>query len=419
LRLAELVIDRLSKSGEGVAALDGRAVFVAGALPGERVRVDVSEEGKALRGELREVLAPSPARRAPMCPRATECGGCDWMHLSEDEQVTWKESVVVSTLAHLGGVPPGAYERLPTVRSPRALGYRRRATLHPAQGRLGFFGKRSHTRVAIDECPALTDSLSRLPQVLADALGPSARELDEARLLECEGRVSVSLHAKAQPRPRHRQALEALVRDGVIDGGVLVPGEGKGAPETVGEATLEEDGLLHRPDGFAQANAEVNRALVRHAVELLDLSGGERVLELYAGNGNFTFPIASRAASVVAVESAGVSVMLAQAAARARGVANVRFVQGASERIADGLVQEAERFDRLLLDPPRAGAAGVGRWAARLLIPRVVYVACDPAALARDAAELAAHGLRPLALQVVDLFPQTRHVECVMAFARG
>lgn len=415
----ELVIDRLSKSGEGVAELSGRAVFVPGALPGETVLAEVSETGKALRAELLAILKASLARRPPACSKAGECGGCDWMHLAEDEQVAWKQSIVVSSLERLGGLPPGSYEQLPTIRSARALGYRRRAVLHPTKGRLGFFGKGTHERVEIDRCPALTDALADLPGRLADALGSAAKDLEEVRLLECEGRVAVSFHAKAQVRPRHREVLDALLRDGVIDGGVLVPGEGKGTLETVGAPALEEDGLLHRPDGFAQANAEVNRALVRSAVDLLDLHGGESVLELYAGNGNFTFPLAERAAQVLAVESAGVSVMLAQAAARRRGVANVRFVQGASEKIADGLVKEAERFDRLLLDPPRAGAPGVGTWASRLLASRVVYVACAPGALARDAADLKAHGFSPIALQVVDLFPQTRHVEAVLAFARG
>lgn len=419
MRRLELVIDRLSKSGEGVAEVSGRAVFVPGALPGETVLAEVPDTGKALRAELLSILKASLARRQPMCGKAGECGGCDWMHITENEQVAWKESIVTSALEHVGGVKGGTYEQRPTVRSPKALGYRRRATLHPTKGKLGFFGKRSHARVEIDECPALTDSLSALPRVLAEALGPSVKELEEARLLECEGKVAVSLHAKGPLRPRHRQALEALVRDGVIDGGVLVPGEGKGALETVGTPTLEEDGLLHRPEGFAQANAEVNRALVRHAVELLAVQPGEAVLELYAGNGNFTFPLAERSGSVLAVESAAVSVMLAQAAARKRGVGNVRFVQGACEKIADGLVKEGARFDRLLLDPPRTGAPGVGTWASRLLVSCVVYVACDPAALARDAADLVAHGFRPLALQVVDLFPQTRHVEAVLAFGRG
>lgn len=418
MRRIELVIDRLSKSGEGVAELSGRAVFVAGALPGETVLAEVSDSGKALRAELLGILKASLARRQPMCPMAGECGGCDWMHITEDEQVAWKESIVISALEHGGGIKPGSCMQLATVRSPKALGYRRRATLHPTKGKLGFFGRRSHARVQIDRCPALTAPLADMPHVLSGALGPSVKELEEVRLLECEGRVAVSLHAKGSLRSRHREALGRLVRDGAIDGGVLVPGEGKGAVETVGEPTLEEDGLLYRPDGFAQANAWVNRALVRQAVELLHLQGGEAVLELYAGNGNFTFSIAERATSVLAVESAAVSVMLAQAAARKRNVGNVRFVQAASEKIAEGLVKEGARFDRLLLDPPRSGAPGVGRWASRLLVSRVVYVACDPAALARDASELVANGFRPTALQVVDLFPQTRHVEAVMAFAR-
>lgn len=118
------------------------------------------------------------------------------------------------------------------------------------------------------------------------------------------------------------------------------------------------------------------------------------------------------------MESAAVSVRLAQAGAARQGGGRVRLVQGDSATIAEGLVKEAQRFDRLLVDPPRAGAPGVERWASGLLVSRVVYVACDPASLARDAAALASRGFRPLALQVADMFPQTHHVEAVMLFAR-
>lgn len=418
MRTLELVIERLSKSGDGVAQVDGRAVFVSGALPGERVLAELVENGKVLRGEVREVLTKSPARRTPACPLADTCGGCDWMHVDEATQLEQKEEIVVSALTHLGGIAREAYELCGPVRSPAALGYRRRAVLHPANGRLGYFGRKSNVRVEVARCPALTAPLAPLPAVLADALGSAVKDLEEVHVLECEGQVSVSLHAKAAFKPRHREALAALVREGTIDGGVLVPGEGKGGVELVGEPALEEDGVLYRPDGFAQANAAVNRALVARSVELLELEGAETVLELYAGNGNFTFRLAEHAAQVVAVESASVSVQLAQAAARKRKIGNVRFVQGDCEKIADGYMREAERFDRLLLDPPRTGAAGVGPWASKMLVERVVYIACDPASLARDAKDLVANGFEPLALQVFDLFPQTRHIEAVMAFGR-
>jgi len=420
VKVVELVIERLSKSGDGVAQFDGRAVFVAGALSGERVKVELDVGAKAMHAVLLDVIEPSPARRPPVCTLADRCGGCDWMHLQEETQLAEKQEIVLSALEHLGGLERASYELLPTVKSIDPLGYRRRATLHPVSGgALGFHGKRSHERVEVKRCPALTPALADFPARLAAHFGPNTvKELEEARLLECDGRVAVSLHFKAQLRPRHRELAELAVREGLIDGAILQPGEGKGQPEHVGDPVLEEEGVLHRPDGFAQANAAVNRRLVHQAIELLEPRAGHRVLELYSGNGNFTFRLAPLAAQVVAVESASLSVGLAQKAALRHGVTNVRFVQGDSEKIATGLVRESERFDRLLVDPPRTGAPGVGAWASGLLVERVVYVACDPASLARDAKELASKGYRPLALQLFDLFPQTHHVEAVMAFSR-
>lgn len=411
-----LAIDRLAKTGEGVAVLEGRAVFVSGGLPGETVLAEVRDVGRVLRGEVVAIHVPSPTRREPPCPKAGVCGGCDWMHLDEAEQLKWKERIVCSTLEREAGIAPGQYELLPSIIAPRGLGFRRRAVLHGAGKRLGFFARASHARVAIETCPALTAGLASLPGVLADALGSMLKDFDEVRLLESHGRIAVSLHTKGPIKARHRQALEALAKEGIVQGGVLVPGEGLGPPTVVGEPALEEGGLWLRPDGFAQANEELNRRLVERGVALLALSGTEAVLELYAGNGNFTFAVAAAAASTVAVESSGVSVMLAQRAAQKRDRQGLRFVQGDAAQIASGLIREGRRFDRLLVDPPRTGAPQVAVWAACLGVSRVVYVACDPVSLARGAASLKAAGFLPVALQLVDLFPQTHHVEAVMAF---
>lgn len=415
----ELVIERLSKSGDGVAHHSGRAVFVAGALPTERVLVEVELTDKVLNGTLLETLTWSAERRPPFCALADRCGGCDWMHLQDDAQLREKLEIVVSTLEHVGGIDRGAYELLPMVKSPQPYGTRRRATLHPAGRGLGFYGRRSHERIEVAECPALTAPLTDFPRRLTTGFGANTlKELEEVRFLECDGRVAISLHFKAQLRPRHREQIEALLREGVIDGAILHPADGKGAAEIFGDPVLEEEGVLHRPDGFAQANAVVNRRLVQAAVEQLEATSSSRVLELYSGNGNFTFRLAPVASQIVAVESHALSVSLAQKAALKRGVTNVRFVQGDSEKIAKGLAGETERFDRLLVDPPRTGAPGVGGWASALLVSRVVYVACDPASLARDAKDLLAHGFKPLAVQLFDLFPQTHHIEALMVFTR-
>lgn len=382
----DLVIDRLSKSGDGVAQHLGRTVFVEGALPGEKVRVRL-HEGKVLKGELVEILTPSRSRRVPSCPLADRCGGCTWLHLDEAAQRAAKEEIVTSTLEHIGGLPRSAYQLLPTAFGAKQLGYRRRATLHPADGGLGFYDRRSHLKVRVDRCPALVPEL----EALAPKLLP-LKDIDEVRLLSERGQVGISLHLTGATRPGHRARADALLK--LVQSVVLVPPQGPA--ELFGDARL-------RADFFSQANDEVNAQLVAAAVQAL---GGEGpALELYAGSGNFT---AALAPPVTAVDLAGAQPRLP----------GVRWIRGDVEKVVKGLLAEGAKFDRVLLDPPRSGAAGIARWAEGFASKRVVYVACDPASLARDAAELKQRGFLPGTVQLFDMFPQTHHVEAVMSFAR-
>lgn len=420
MRETQLHIERLSQLGEGVASLDGRTVFVEGALPGEQVRARVRQEGHVLRGELLAVLQPSPDRRPPsFCPVADRCGGCGWMHLQEGAQRTAKVQIVLSALEHLGGLDVSALEVRSLLHGTRAMGYRRRAVLHAFPGGLGLYGRRSHDPVVLEACPALEPPLQQAPGVLGDRLRPILKDVDEVELLASGGEWAFAVHLRDRLKPRHRAAVEGAVRAGGAAGAVLVPREGP--PVLLGQPTLRDElaPRLLRPDAFAQVQGEGNRMLVEAAVELLALTRQERVLELYAGNGNFTFSLAERAGSVVAVESGRAAFDLATRAAAEAKVQNVRFVLGSAEKVADGLAKGGERFDALLLDPPRTGARGVAGWAERLDVRRVVYVACDAAALARDARDLAGRGYRPGVLQLVDLFPQTHHIEAVMSFARS
>jgi 23S rRNA (uracil1939-C5)-methyltransferase len=383
----ELSIDRLAKSGDGVALLNGRTVFVEGALPGERVRVALSEQGKVLKGELLEVLQASPSRRVPACPIAQQCGGCSWLHLDEPAQRAAKEEIVTSALEHLGGIARREYELLPTVFGARAMGYRRRATLHAVDGGFGFHGRRSHVKVRVDRCPALVPELEALAARLELPKG-----VDEVRLLSERG-VGVSLHLREPLRPAFRKRAEGLL--GQVQSVVLVPPEGQ--PEVFGDRGL-------RADHFSQANEEVNAQMVAAAAQALGEGGP--ALELYAGSGNFTRALTG---PVTAVEVSGLTVHLP----------HVRWIQGDVAKVVKGLLAERAKFERVLLDPPRAGAHGIERWAEGFGASRVIYVACDPASLARDASELRRRGFRPRTLQLFDMFPQTHHVEAVMKLERS
>lgn len=420
----ELRILRLSKLGEGVAEHEGRTVFVEGALPGERVRVELDTSGKIWRGELREVLEASAARRAPACSLSDRCGGCDWLHVDDPLQREAKEEIVLSALEHLGKIDRGEVTLLPSVPSPRAMSYRRRAVLHFAKQSLGFFARRSHECIPIERCPALANALEDLPGRLAAVLGPARQGVEAVHLLSAGDKASFALMLDGPVRPKLRELSERAVRELDLSGAVLVPKEG--SPVLVGKPTLRipaplrpELPLYLRPDAFSQANEEGNQALVAAAIDALQPTETDRALELYSGNGNFTFALTGTVKDVVAVESSTASVELARRSAQETRLPNVRFILGDARKVTEGLIAEGTKFDLLLADPPRTGAPGIAGWARKLDVRRVVYVACDPGALARDAAELKAAGFRPHTLQLVDMFPQTRHVEAVMAFSRA
>ncbi|WP_434391298.1 class I SAM-dependent RNA methyltransferase [Melittangium boletus] len=421
----ELTIERLGQLGEGVASHEGRTVFVPGAFPGDRVRVRLEQEGRVLRGHLiGDVLEASPDRRASACALSARCGGCDWLELAEPAQRTAKQEIVLSALEHLGHVKRDAFAVRPLLVAPTDFGYRRRAVLHFLKDELVYFGRRSHDRVPVQVCPALVPALAALPGKLGPLLKPLSREAEEVHLLAEGKKAAFAVMLQGQVTSRHVEAAEAAVRALRLEGAALVPKEG--SPRVLGKPVLRslsplrpEVPLFLRPDAFSQAHGEANVGLVTAAVHALAPRETDTVLELYSGNGNFTFPIAALAAQVLGVESSSVSVDLAQRAAREGGVGNVRFIQGDARKACDNLLREGRRFDLALVDPPRTGAPGLAKWLKSLGVRRVVYVACDPGALARDASGLVEAGYAPQALQVVDMFPQTHHVEAVMAFEAG
>ena len=418
----ELTIDRLGQLGEGVGSYEGRTVFVPGTFPGERVRVRLEQEGKVVRGHLLgDVLAPSPDRRRSPCGLSARCGGCDWLELTEPAQRAAKQEIVLSALEHLGRLKRDGFAVRPLLSAPTDFGYRRRAVLHFLKDDLAYFGRRSHDRVPVSECGALVPVLAGLPGKLGPLLKPVSRDAEEVHLLAEGGKAAFAVMLKGQATPRHVEACEKAVRTLRLEGAVLVSKEG--SPRVIGKPVLRsvsplrpEVPLYLRPDAFSQAHAEANVGLVTSAVYELAPRETDTVLELYSGNGNFTFPLAASAASVLGVESSPAAVELAQRSAREGGVGNVRFHQGDARKVCEGLIREGRRFDMALADPPRTGAPGLARWLKALGVRRVVYVACDPGSLARDAAGLVEAGYKPLALQVVDMFPQTHHVESVMSF---
>jgi 23S rRNA (uracil1939-C5)-methyltransferase len=428
LRL-ELDIDALAPGGEGVGHAGGRTVFVPFTAPGDRVVVEVPEAGGALHGELVELRAPGASRRAPACPHfgpeGDRCGGCEWQHAGEAAQLTAKAASVREALRKIGRIDADACGWRPPIPSPRPFRYRSRARFHldRRSGRLVFFERRSHRPVPVADCHLLTEGLEGLrralgPAIVAAQLSPGEVALEWS---DHSGRGAAHLMLAAPPGKEQRNRAEALLKGVPTLAGVVLSAQG--TPVTlVGSPALRHQrvpgqpaaGLAtSRPDIFQQANRAANALLVEVALELLQ-PDGERVLELFCGSGNFTGPLAARAAALAAVEVQGPALELARA--DLAGTAT-RFYAGDALKLALALARERQAggngFTRTLLDPPRDGAKGIGPALSALGVERAVYVSCDPATLARDLRGCIEAGFRVEAIQPLDLFPQTHHVETV------
>jgi len=423
MRTVELDIQRFSQFGEGVGQVDGRSVFVHGVIPGERVRILLDDSQKIWRGTLEDILTPAASRRTPGCGLSHTCGGCDWLFVAETDQRAAKQEIVLSTLEHLAGIPRESLQVQPVLSSPRAMGYRRRAVLHFHQKQLSLHQRGTHTSVHLDHCPALVAILENVPGKLSPLLAPLAADSTEVHLLAEGDQAAFAVFFKGSIPARHLETAEKAVRALGMKGAVLVPKEG--SPRILGKPALKslfplrpEIPLYVRPDAFSQANAEGNVGLVTAATVALGAADNDDVLELFSGNGNFTFALAGTARNVLGVESSFVSVELAQRSAREGQVSNIRFIQGDVDKVCEGLRREGRQFTKMLADPPRTGMPSIARVSESLGVKRVVYVACDASALGRDAKALVERGYQAEWVQVVDMFPQTRHVETVMSFSR-
>lgn len=412
--LLELEVGALAFGGAAIGrAPDGRVVFVTGGVPGDRAEVRIDEvKANFTRASLVRVIAPGPSRVAPRCPLVGRCGGCQWQEVALESQRAAKHEIVARALGRLGT------EVAPLVAATPPFGYRSRVRLVAAAGegrgaptaRLGFSARRSHEIIDVPACPllepALEEALAAVRTLLLPVLLPGATV---SALAGREG-VHLALADLGPARPAARKVATKLLGQGHIVG-VLVEGEVVGAA-VIDTATDDEPPFFGAADGFAQASAagnQVLRGLVREAVAALVPPGG-RLLELHAGDGNFTRDLVAHG-EVLAVEG------VARAAERlGRNVPRAQAVSAPVEKEVERLVAEGARFNAVLLDPPRGGARAILPGLARLT-ERVVYVSCDPMTLGRDAAELSALGLAPRRAVPVDLMPQTYHIETVCSFS--
>jgi 23S rRNA (uracil1939-C5)-methyltransferase len=384
-------IDRLVPGGDGMTRLgDGRVGFATGALPGDLLHVLAKKDhGSWVRAERWELVEPGPDRVEPPCPVAARCGGCDWMQLARPAQLL-------------------------------AKGARLRVHVD-VEGRIGLYAKHSHELVEIDGCPvsepAVEQALSKLRELGRAHPGALAR-WGEIEIRAAPAGPPLTLWLEPRPPPSPRSArddafLAELRRSYVVAerGGPIEPGAVQRWP-------LPGVALSVPPGVFVQVNPAVNRELVAAVTSRARELGLSRFLDLYSGAGNFALPLLASGMSGLAVERAGAGIRAARQSARKAGLSDQSFFAGEVLAELERLARRHERFDLVVLDPPREGARECMSTLVALAPPHIAYCGCDPVTLARDVKTLLSAGYRLEHASAWDMFPHTHHVETLVWLGR-
>ena len=440
-RIYRAHIDGYSSEGLGIARIDGQVVFVHGAIRGETCDVLVMKVLKnAAFGKIAALVEPSPARRTPDCPYYGRCGGCNFRHMSYDEELWAKRARVQDALTRIGGAEVTVEEILG---AEQPLHYRNKSIypISPA-GEVGFYRARSHQVVDVEHCLIQKPEADALAQAVRDYIArfrvePYNEATDRGLLrhlyvrTSCRGESLACLLVNGSRLP-HEQELVDMLRaaaPGVC--GVVLGENTRRGNAILGDRYRTLWGRDYLTDtlcglelrlsvpSFYQVNHDQAQRLYEKALEYAGLTGRELAVDLYCGAGTITQVLARRARHVIGGEIVPEAIRDAEDSARRNGVENVEFLCGDASRLAAELRQRGLRPDVICVDPPRKGLApDVVEAAASMEPERIVYVSCDPATLARDAARFAPLGYRPVRACAVDLFPGTAHIETVCLLSK-
>jgi len=424
-------IEKLAFGGNGICRIAGKVCFVPFSCPGDEVRLAVTTEKRSyLEARIVELITPSPFRTQPSCPVFGTCGGCSWQHIDYAQQLAAKQQILTETMWR--GARVGAECITATQPSARQYGYRSRVQfkLHGSGDKLqiGFYRTGSHLVVDAGQgcpvaLPVINEALAALRSVLksfADIRSIPKISIDSAEqgliaVVKYSGRDSASAAAFFE---KHCGELLPLT-------GLFLQSERSGSLQKVyGDDLLtyslpawspgsEPIRLSYQAGGFAQVNRDQNGAMLEIVKRLAGFTGTEQVLDLYCGNGNFSLPIASLVSEVTGIEEFAGSIAAARENGIKNHISNAAFICADAASGTRQLADNGSRFDTVILDPPRSGAAEAVAEICRLKPDRIIYVSCDPSTLARDCGMLAEKGYQVSECVPVDMFPQTYHIESV------
>ncbi|MCR4458615.1 23S rRNA (uracil(1939)-C(5))-methyltransferase RlmD [Pseudescherichia sp. L3] len=411
-----VTVNDLDPFGQGVARHNGKALFIPGLLPGERGEVTLTEDKRQFaRGAVKRRLNDSPDRETPPCPHFGVCGGCQQQHASVALQQRSKSHALARLMKH----------EVDDIIAAEPWGYRRRARLslnyQPKTQTLemGFRKASASEIVNVVRCPVLAPPLEAAIPSLRECLQSleAVRHLGHVELVLADNGPLMVLRHTAPLPAADREKLERFSHSHGV--ALFLAPESAILEQVSGELPwYTSDGLrlTFSPRDFIQVNDKVNQQMVDRALAWLDIQPDDRVLDLFCGMGNFTLPLAKRAASVVGVEGVAALVAKAQENAQQNGLQNVTFFH---ENLEDDVTKQPwaqHGFTKVLLDPARAGAAGVMQHVLKLSPKKVVYVSCNPATLARDSEALLNAGYTMSHLAMLDMFPHTGHLESMVLF---
>lgn len=435
---SRITIEKLVYGGEGLAHANGETVFVPFVLAGEEAEIEITERKKKLaRARIARLLNSSPARISPRCPHFGVCGGCDYQHASYEEQLRVKESILRETLRRIGRIewqgpitihisPPWEYRNRAQWKIQSASATATKTPGESRQANIGYFRARSSALCPIEACYIISPKLFETFAVIRDALasGELPSELREVEAFANADDTQLLLNATCSSLPRNRETLLQRLADLIPDATSILLQDGAGS-----QMILHGSGFLHYKaleKAFRVAHLsffQVNRFLLEELARTIsNLAGkGSLAFDLYAGVGLFTISLAEAFANVLAVESHPVAArdLEINAAASSKSIAIH------NQSVSEFLRKQTRRGhtsvpDVIVADPPRAGLDdGVAEQLARLSSPRIVYVSCDPATLARDLATLRNQGYTPRDIHLFDMFPQTYHIESVVLLERA
>ena len=426
----QVTIESMSHEGRGIAHVNGKTVLVFGALQGENILIQVMKSNRNFdQATTVDVIEPSALRVSPRCEAFQFCGGCSLQHLDNDDQVVLKQQALLEMMAHAGLEPA---QILAPLRAD-AWGYRRKARLG-----VKYVSKKGRVLVGFRErnTPFIADM--RRCEVLLPEVGHKLEQISELiGQLEARAQIpQIEVAADAEQVQlvfRHLQPLcerdRALLLEfaGLHDFHILLQPGGPDSIEALSPGPAE---LCLQPTGgddiriafnaldFVQVNSDINRQMVAQALELLDLQPGDRVLDLFCGLGNFTLPMAQRCERVTGVEVDQPMLTRARASALANNIDNTDYFCADLSQPDPAADWMRQQYERILLDPPRSGALEMAQLIGNFGASRILYVSCQPSSLVRDAAIICAQGYHMSHLGVMDMFPQTAHVEAMAVFER-